>query len=58
MTRPHTQFKDDHVPLAYLITFRGFGTWLHGDSRGSDRVLGFTAAAKDISGPKSNCSMQ
>ena len=23
------------VPLAYLITFRTFGTWLHGDSRGS-----------------------
>jgi len=24
----------DH-PLAYLITFRTFGTWLHGDPRGS-----------------------
>ena len=22
-------------PLAYLITFRTYGTWLHGDSRGS-----------------------
>jgi hypothetical protein len=35
MTRPHIEFKDDHVPLAYPITFRGFGTWLHGDSWGS-----------------------
>ena len=23
------------VPLAYLITFRTYGTWLHGDARGS-----------------------
>ncbi|MCK4340344.1 MAG: transposase [Phycisphaerae bacterium] len=23
------------VPLAYLITFRTYGTWLHGDDRGS-----------------------
>ena len=23
------------VPLAYLITFRAYGTWLHGDDRGS-----------------------
>ncbi len=35
MTRPHLEFKDDHIPIAYLITFRGYGTWLHGDSRGS-----------------------
>lgn len=26
---------DDGVPLAYLITFRSYGTWLHGDPRGS-----------------------
>lgn len=29
MTRPHLEFKDDHIPIAYLITFRGYGTWLH-----------------------------
>jgi hypothetical protein len=23
------------LPLAYLITFRCYGTWLHGDARGS-----------------------
>src|SRR4029077_14507206 len=26
---------DDNIPLAYLITFRAHGTWLHGDRRGS-----------------------
>jgi REP element-mobilizing transposase RayT len=35
MTQPHREFNNDRIPLAYLITFRAFGTWLHGDSRGS-----------------------
>jgi len=35
MTHPHREFNPDPVPLAYLITFRAYGTWLHGDSRGS-----------------------
>jgi REP element-mobilizing transposase RayT len=26
---------NDKIPLAYLITFRANGTWLHGDRRGS-----------------------
>lgn len=29
------EYRDEHVPLAYLITFRAYGTWLHGDKRGS-----------------------
>ena len=29
------QFNESHIPLAYLITFRCYGTWLHGDERGS-----------------------
>jgi len=29
------EFNEDHTPLAYLITFRSYGTWLHGDKRGS-----------------------
>jgi len=29
------EFNDDHTPLGYLITFRTYGTWLHGDERGS-----------------------
>jgi len=28
-------FDDGRTPLAYLITFRCYGTWLHGDERGS-----------------------
>ncbi len=28
-------WDDNDHPLAYLITFRTYGTWLHGDERGS-----------------------
>jgi REP element-mobilizing transposase RayT len=28
-------WNDTDTPLAYLITFRCYGTWLHGDRRGS-----------------------
>ena len=28
-------WNDTDIPLAYLITFRSYGTWLHGDPRGS-----------------------
>jgi REP element-mobilizing transposase RayT len=28
-------FDDNDFPLAYLITFRCYGSWLHGDDRGS-----------------------
>ena len=28
-------WNDTDVPLGYLITFRCYGTWLHGDDRGS-----------------------
>ena len=28
-------WNDTDIPQAYLITFRCYGTWLHGDSRGS-----------------------
>jgi REP element-mobilizing transposase RayT len=31
----NSEFNDDHSPLGYLITFRAYGTWLHGDERGS-----------------------
>jgi REP element-mobilizing transposase RayT len=32
-------WNDTDVPLAHLITFRCYGTWLHGDVRGSvDRL--------------------
>jgi Transposase IS200 like len=28
-------WDDNEFPLAYFITFRTYGTWLHGDDRGS-----------------------
>jgi REP element-mobilizing transposase RayT len=28
-------FDESRIPQAYLITFRCYGTWLHGDQRGS-----------------------
>lgn len=29
------RYEENAFPLAYLLTFRTFGTWLHGDDRGS-----------------------
>jgi REP element-mobilizing transposase RayT len=29
------EWDDNEFPLAYLLTFRTFGTWHHGDERGS-----------------------
>jgi REP element-mobilizing transposase RayT len=31
----YVDFQERTEPLAYLITFRCYGTWLHGDERGS-----------------------
>jgi len=28
-------WNDNDTPLAYFISFRSYGTWLHGDKRGS-----------------------
>jgi REP element-mobilizing transposase RayT len=33
--RSPEEFNDSGIPMGYLITFRTFGTWLHGDRRGS-----------------------
>lgn len=35
MKRDYIDFQDRSVAKAYLITFRCYGTWLHGDERGS-----------------------
>lgn len=35
MPRDYIDFQDRSTPLAFLITFRCYGTWLHGDERGS-----------------------
>ena len=32
---PNYEWDDNEYPLAYFITFRTHGTWLHGDQRGS-----------------------
>ncbi len=34
------QWDDNEFPLAFLITVRTYGTWLHGDERGSVDVHG------------------
>jgi hypothetical protein len=35
MTSSHREFDPDHIPIAFMITLRAHGTWLHGDRRGS-----------------------
>jgi REP element-mobilizing transposase RayT len=35
MYRDYVEFQERSIALAYLITFRCYGTWLHGDERGS-----------------------
>ena len=35
MRIPDNQWDDNEFPLAYLITLRTYGTWLHGDPRES-----------------------
>jgi REP element-mobilizing transposase RayT len=35
MSYPDEEFRDDHTPVGFLLTFRCFGTWLHGNPRGS-----------------------
>ena len=35
MRGDYIDFQDRSTPLAFLITFRCYGTWLHGDERGS-----------------------
>jgi len=35
MAHTHREFRTQDIPLAYLISFRAYGTCLHGDRRGS-----------------------
>jgi REP element-mobilizing transposase RayT len=35
MKRDYIDFQDRSSPVGYLITFRCYGTWLHGDERSS-----------------------
>jgi len=48
MKRDYIDFQDRSAPIAYLITIRTYGTWLHGDARFSmDR-----RAFNNYGGPK------
>lgn len=31
----YREWEDNDIPYGFLITFRSYGTWLHGDERGS-----------------------
>ena len=35
--QPPQEFRDEHIPFGYLITFRSYGTWLHGREGSVDR---------------------
>ena len=35
MKRDYIEFQDRSVAVAFFITFRCYGTWFHGDGRGS-----------------------
>ena len=35
MNRDYIDFQDRNNPVGYLITFRCYGTWFHGDEKGS-----------------------
>ena len=46
-------FDENEFPLAYLITLRTYGTWLHGDERGSmDRNNNVYGTRKISSNPR------
>ena len=50
-------FDDNEFPLAYLITLRTYGTWLHGDERGSmDRKNNIYGASKIARNPRFQAS--
>lgn len=35
--QPPREFREEHAAFGYLITFRGYGTWLHGKQGSVDR---------------------
>jgi REP element-mobilizing transposase RayT len=49
MKRDYIEFQERSIAKGYLITFRCYGTWLHGDERGSvDRRFYNTFGAPKI----------
>jgi REP element-mobilizing transposase RayT len=53
-------FDDNEFPLAYLISYRCYGTWLHGDKRGSvdrkNNVYGTSRIAPNVRLAKSDAA--
>ena len=49
-------WDDNEWPLAYLITFRTYGTWLHGDERTSVDLRGQNAYGTRRVAPNGNLS--
>jgi len=35
LKKDYIEFQQTDSPIGFLITFRSYGTWLHGDERGS-----------------------
>jgi len=52
MKRDYIEFQDHSKPLAYLITIRCYGTWLHGDERGSMNRRAFNVYGTPKISPK------
>ena len=51
--RSMRDFDDNEFPLAYLITLRTYGTWLHGDERGwMDRKNNIYGTSKIARNPR------
>src|SRR5262245_36731436 len=47
-------YEENTFPIAYLLTFRTFGSWLHGDDRGSierSRNNRFKTIRRDVNVP-------
>ena len=36
-TQANQEFSDERIPIGYLITFRSYGSWLHGERGSVDR---------------------
>ncbi len=49
-------WDDNEGPLAYLITFRTYGTWLHGDERSSIDIHGQNVYGAPKVAPNKNLS--
>lgn len=46
MPRRNAEFQPEHIPIGYLITFRAYGTWLHGRQDSVDRFHNVYATPK------------